>query len=44
MLALSRAYLTDPKLVVVDEASLGLASIVVDRIYDALTRLVGRGA
>jgi branched-chain amino acid transport system ATP-binding protein len=43
MLALSRAYLTHPKLVLVDEASLGLAPLIVDRIYDALHQLVGRG-
>jgi branched-chain amino acid transport system ATP-binding protein len=43
MLALARAYLTDPKLVVVDEASLGLAPLIVDRIYEALYRLVERG-
>jgi branched-chain amino acid transport system ATP-binding protein len=43
MLALSRAYLTDPKLVVVDEASLGLAPLMVDKIYEALKSLVERG-
>jgi len=43
MLALSRAYLTRPKLVLVDEASLGLAPLIVDKIYDALSRLVERG-
>jgi branched-chain amino acid transport system ATP-binding protein len=43
MLALSRACLTSPRLVLVDEASLGLAPLVVDRIYDALSRLVERG-
>ncbi len=43
MLALSRAYLTRPKLVVVDEASLGLAPLMVDRIYDALGQLVQLG-
>jgi branched-chain amino acid transport system ATP-binding protein len=43
MLALSRAYLTRPKLVLIDEASLGLAPLVVDRIYDALRQLVERG-
>lgn len=42
MLALSRAYLTNPKLVVVDEASLGLAPLIVERIYDALAELVRR--
>jgi branched-chain amino acid transport system ATP-binding protein len=43
MLALSRAYLTSPKLVIVDEASLGLAPLIVDRIYAALRQLVERG-
>ncbi len=43
MLALSRAYLTHPKLVIVDEASLGLAPLIVDRIYTALRQLVDRG-
>jgi branched-chain amino acid transport system ATP-binding protein len=43
MLALSRAYLNDPKLVVVDEASLGLAPLVVEKIYEALAQLVDRG-
>jgi branched-chain amino acid transport system ATP-binding protein len=43
MLALSRAYLTRPKLVLVDEASLGLAPLMVDKIYDALATLVQRG-
>ena len=43
MLALSRAYVTGPKLVVVDEASLGLAPLIVDKIYEALGELVRRG-
>jgi branched-chain amino acid transport system ATP-binding protein len=43
MLALSRAYLTRPELVVVDEASLGLAPLMVDKIYDGLAALVQRG-
>jgi branched-chain amino acid transport system ATP-binding protein len=43
MLALSRAYFTNPKLVLVDEASLGLAPLMVDRIYEALRMLVERG-
>ncbi|HKI42685.1 MAG TPA: ABC transporter ATP-binding protein [Mycobacterium sp.] len=43
MLALSRAYLTNPKLVLVDEPSLGLAPRVVDRIYEVLARFVARG-
>jgi branched-chain amino acid transport system ATP-binding protein len=43
MLALSRAYVTHPKLVVVDEASLGLAPLIVDKIYEVLGELVTRG-
>ncbi|WP_018502759.1 ABC transporter ATP-binding protein [Parafrankia discariae] len=43
MLALSRAYVTNPKLVVVDEASLGLAPLIVDTIFELLGRLVERG-
>ncbi len=43
MLALSRAYLTKPKVVLVDEPSLGLAPRVVDRIYEVLARFVARG-
>jgi branched-chain amino acid transport system ATP-binding protein len=43
MLALSRAYITSPKLVLVDEASLGLAPLIVDRIFDVLSRFVDRG-
>jgi branched-chain amino acid transport system ATP-binding protein len=43
MLALSRAYITSPKLVLVDEASLGLAPIIVDKIYEALRQLVQSG-
>jgi branched-chain amino acid transport system ATP-binding protein len=43
MLALSRAYITRPKLVLVDEASLGLAPLIVDRIFDVLARFVERG-
>jgi len=48
MLALSRAWLqgpaeTYPKLVLVDEASFGLAPLIVDKIYEALARLAGQG-
>jgi branched-chain amino acid transport system ATP-binding protein len=43
MLALVRTVLTEPKIVVVDEASLGLAPIVVDRIFDTLKRIAQSG-
>jgi branched-chain amino acid transport system ATP-binding protein len=41
MLSMSRAYTRDQKLILVDEASLGLAPIVVDEIFDFLRRIVG---
>jgi branched-chain amino acid transport system ATP-binding protein len=44
MLALARAFVQDPRLVLVDEASLGLAPLVVDDIFDFLERLKARGA
>jgi branched-chain amino acid transport system ATP-binding protein len=43
MLALSRAYLTKPKIVLVDEPSLGLGPRIVDRIYEVLGRFAARG-
>jgi branched-chain amino acid transport system ATP-binding protein len=45
MLSMSRAYTRDQKLILVDEASLGLAPIVVDEIFGFLERIVKeRGA
>ncbi|MGH9000368.1 MAG: ABC transporter ATP-binding protein [Acidimicrobiia bacterium] len=43
MLAISRALMSQPHLVLVDELSLGLAPIVVERLYGALRDLCGRG-
>jgi len=43
MLALVRCFVTDPKIVVVDEASLGLAPVIVDRVFEALHRVVASG-
>jgi branched-chain amino acid transport system ATP-binding protein len=39
MLAISRALLTNPKLIAVDEPSLGLAPLVVDQLYKILMNL-----
>lgn len=39
MLAISRAYIANPKLVLVDEASMGLAPIVVDALFEFLGTL-----
>jgi branched-chain amino acid transport system ATP-binding protein len=44
MLAMAAAYVRDPRLVLVDEASLGLAPVVVDEIFDFLHRLTTRGS
>jgi branched-chain amino acid transport system ATP-binding protein len=44
MLALARAMATKAKLVAVDEASLGLAPPVVDKVYEVLRRIVVSGA
>jgi branched-chain amino acid transport system ATP-binding protein len=43
MLALVRTVASEPKIVVVDEASLGLAPIIVDRIFETLARIVAAG-
>jgi branched-chain amino acid transport system ATP-binding protein len=43
MLALARAYVSNPKVVLVDEASLGLAPLVVDAIFEFLERLSNDG-
>jgi len=44
MLAISRAYISNPQIVLVDEASMGLAPIVVDALFDFLERLESRPA
>ena len=43
MLALGRALMSEPKLLMLDEPSLGLAPAVVDQLYDALEKLHGEG-
>lgn len=44
MLAMARAYAQNPDLVMVDEASLGLAPTIVDQVFDFLVDLPSRGA
>ena len=44
MLAIARAYVQSPRLVLVDEASLGLAPVVVDSIFEFLQQLAHDGA
>lgn len=43
MLAVGRALMSDPKLLMLDEPSLGLAPAVVDSMYDTLSRLRSAG-
>jgi branched-chain amino acid transport system ATP-binding protein len=44
MLAMAAAYVRRPEMVLVDEASLGLAPIIVDEIFAFLKQLVSEGA
>ncbi len=43
MLALGRALVSRPRLLLVDEASLGLAPIFVERVFESIRRLVAEG-
>jgi branched-chain amino acid transport system ATP-binding protein len=43
MLAMVAAYLRDPRLILVDEASLGLAPLIVEQIFEFLARLAATG-
>jgi branched-chain amino acid transport system ATP-binding protein len=44
MLAIAQAYVTSPSLILVDEASLGLAPVIVDEIFEFLQKVTERGA
>ena len=44
MVALARAYLQNPRMVLLDEVSMGLAPVVVDEVFDFLATLRARGA
>jgi branched-chain amino acid transport system ATP-binding protein len=43
MLAMGRALMAQPKLLLLDEPSLGLAPVIVDRIYDVVRELNAQG-
>ncbi|HSW16786.1 MAG TPA: ATP-binding cassette domain-containing protein [Ramlibacter sp.] len=43
MLALARALMADPSVILIDEPSMGLAPILVDQLYDVLHELHQRG-
>jgi branched-chain amino acid transport system ATP-binding protein len=42
-LAIGRALMSNPRLVLLDEVSLGLAPVVIKRIYEAMVELPARG-
>ena len=44
MVAIGRALMSNPKLLLCDEISLGLAPLVVDQIYESLGHIRGEGA
>lgn len=39
MLAISRGLMSDPKLIMFDEPSLGLAPVLVDEMFDAIVKI-----
>ena len=43
MVAMGRALMAEPKLLLLDEPSLGLAPIIIDRMFETLERLKGEG-
>jgi branched-chain amino acid transport system ATP-binding protein len=43
MLALSRAFVTEPRLLLLDEISMGLAPVIVAQLYDAVAKLASDG-
>ncbi len=43
MVAIGRALMSNPELILFDEISLGLAPVIIKTIYDALPGIVGGG-
>ena len=43
MLAIGRALMSNPRLLLLDEVSLGLAPVVIEQIYAALPAITGQG-
>jgi branched-chain amino acid transport system ATP-binding protein len=43
MLAIGRGLMSDPRLMLLDEMSLGLAPIILDKLYQALKEIRERG-
>jgi ABC-type branched-subunit amino acid transport system ATPase component len=43
MLSIARAFLQDPKVLAVDEASLGLSPAAIEKVYEALAEILAEG-
>lgn len=43
MVAIARALMSNPSLLLCDELSLGLAPVLIRQIYDALAKIIGEG-
>jgi branched-chain amino acid transport system ATP-binding protein len=43
MLALSRALTTDPRVILIDEISMGLAPIIVERLFESVAQIAAEG-
>jgi len=43
MLAIARALLTNPKIILMDEPSEGLAPVIVEQLVETIRKLVGHG-
>jgi branched-chain amino acid transport system ATP-binding protein len=43
MLALSRALTTDPRVILIDEISMGLAPVIVERLFDSVAEIAAEG-
>ena len=43
MLAMARGLMSDPRLLIIDEPSLGLAPVVVNELFEILSRLRAEG-
>jgi ABC-type branched-subunit amino acid transport system ATPase component len=43
MLAMARAMATDPKILLLDELSMGLAPLIVEDLYEVVARIAGEG-
>lgn len=43
MLAISRALMSDPSIVLLDEPSMGLSPLLIDQVFEAITSLRSRG-